>query len=119
MPETNIWVVNEAGHDYSKALDLLPDAELKPLTLGDVNPLQLDRLAFHVSRGIVRYSSPDDYVLISGTPALNAVVMTLWILHHGKINLLQWDARRREYKLFTMTRDTMESTLDTEMLRNV
>lgn len=117
MAKTNIWVVNEAGHDYSKALDLLPDAELKPLTLGDVNPLQLDRLAYHVSRGIVRYSSHEDYVLISGTPALNAIVVTLWILHHGKINILQWDARRREYKLFSMTKKTMESILEKEMLR--
>lgn len=112
-----IWIVNEAGHSYHKAKDAVPDAELRPLTVGNVNPLAIDRLAYEVSRGITKMSKPDDYILIAGTPVLNALVMTLWILHHGVCQFLQWDAKNREYRLFTFERVDLEELLERQMLR--
>ena len=110
-----IWIVNEAGHNYEKALDLIPNGELKPLTLGDVNPLRVDRLSQNLARGIARYVRESDYMLISGTPVLNAIALTLWMIQHRSCKLLQWNAKLREYELSTITLDNFTRILDKEL----
>ena len=112
-----IWIINEAGHDYDKALDLIEDADLRPLTLGNINPLRVDRLTATLARGITRFVKKEDYALIAGTPVLNAIAITLWILHHGECNILQWNAKNKEYELSTLSREHMGRLLEKEMTR--
>lgn len=103
-----IWLVNHSGHDYSPALRVVPgDAELSSLSIGNVNVLNVDRLADSLSEGIVRYTRPEDYLLFSGAPVLNALSMTIWLMHHGKVRTLNWDAKRRTYKLVEVTADNL------------
>lgn len=109
-----VWICNEAGHDYKDAEQY---GEVKPLTLGNVNPLQLDRLNWHIARGIARYASPEDYLLISGTPMVNASALLIWLLKFREAKVLQWDAKRRKYVLSTITLDHIETIIEKEMLR--
>lgn len=109
-----VWIANESGHDTSDAKRF---GDVKPLTLGNVNPLQLDRLNYHIARGIVKYVQPDDYLLISGTPMVPSSALTLWILHHGKCNILQWNAKRRRYSEYTLTRKQIEDLLELTLIR--
>ncbi|HET7322072.1 MAG TPA: hypothetical protein VFI96_06230 [Longimicrobiaceae bacterium] len=113
-----IWIINEAGHPYHRALDLISDAELKPLTLGDINPLRTDRLNYHLAEGIGKYGKVEDYLLISGTPMVNAMAVLLWTLRFGEARILQWNAMRskRCYELTTVVKEDLEHLLESFML---
>lgn len=115
--KTIIWVANEAGHSYEKALDIVPEADIKPLTLGNINPLNFDRLSYHIARGVTHFVKRDDYLLISGTPVVNAVAMHIWLLHFGRIKLLQWNAKRREYELTEKENDDFKNLIQRELER--
>lgn len=112
-----IWIGNEAGHPYHRALDVVPGADLKPLTIGNVNPLLFDRLSYEIAKGIVNYVDREDYLLISGTPMISGIAVHLWLLHHGKIKILQWNAKRREYELIEKEADDMSEILQRELER--
>ena len=107
-----IWIVNESGHDYGKALGIYPDAKLHPLTIGSVNPLNVDRLLDQIVRGAVKFSSPDDVVLLSGTPVLNALSVSVWLMFRGECTFLLWDAKKRRYKPYTVTADQISHLID-------
>ena len=107
--EPQVWIVNESGHDYSRAKSF---GELGKLTLGDVNPLQLDRLNWHLARGVVKFTDSEDYLLISGTPVLNAMAVHLWLRHHGKCKILQWNAKNRDYELTEVNADHLLRILE-------
>jgi hypothetical protein len=107
-----VWIVNESGHDYDKALEAVPNGELKPLTVGRVNPHQVDRLSDEIAQGIGRYAQPGDYLLISGTPVLNLLAGILWSMRFGDMNLLQWDAKFREYKKYKVDDGNLRRLLE-------
>ena len=113
--EHTIWVVNEAGHPTWLALDVVPGAKIKPLTKGrEQNPLFVDRLNYHLAEGIGSYAKAEDYLLISGSPTINAMAVLLWVLKFGEVKLLQWNASpdRRCYELSTVTRENLEHLLE-------
>lgn len=111
-----IWIINEAGHEYSKALDVVPNGELKPLTVDNINPLQVDRTLAHIAKGIAKYSRPTDYVLISGTPILSLLVGAVWFEIHDQMQILQWNAKAREYELSTIASSQVGDILDRYLL---
>jgi hypothetical protein len=117
MSNPIVWVCNEAGHPTNKVLDLLPNAEIKPLTLGDVNPLRVDRLAYHLAQGIVNYGKPEDYLLISGYQMVNILAVHMWITYFRKVRLLQWNAKQKGYELTEKTQEEFETLLQKELER--
>lgn len=104
-----VWIINDAGHDFSKAERF---GALKRLTVGNINPFHLDRLARDLSVGIVQDATPDDYLLISGTPILSGLALHLWLTRHGACKVLQWDAKKQDYRLSTFTLDTARAIVD-------
>lgn len=115
MPAPTIWIINEAGHPYEKALELVPGAELKPLTLGDINPLKVDRLNWHIARGVARFAKADDYLLISGSPIINAMAVLLWVIWFGQARILQWNAKFRNYELASVNEEELEKLLNRQV----
>lgn len=111
-----IWIVNAAGHPYEEALKLVPDGELRPLTVGNYNTLYLDRMNFDLATGIARYANREDYVIWCGRPGVNAMVTSLWLIQFGQIKVLQWNAKKREYELRTVTMDSLVNLLDRAMI---
>lgn len=118
MPAT-IWISNDAGHvGYEKARIIAgDDAVIRPLTLGNINPLNVDRLLYHLTHGVVEYVKPDDYLIISGTAIIPASALLLWLIMHGKCNILLWHAVRKEYKLYTLTLDDVKERLQKALNR--
>jgi hypothetical protein len=107
-----VWIVNEAGHPYEKAREVVGECVFDYLTVGNVNPLRVDRMLFHLAKGIAKYSRKDDYVLISGTPMLNAGAILLWVLFHKSARVLQWNAKKRNYELTTIELDHILNMLE-------
>ncbi len=112
-----VWVANEAGHPYHKIREKLGNVEIKPLSLGDVNPLRVDRISWHLGRGIASYVKEKDYLLISGTPIVNALALTLWLTMFPTCNLALWNAKEREYIISTVERENLANILDSHMQR--
>lgn len=110
----HVYIVNDAGHDYSDAEQY---GEVRALTVGDVNPLKIDRLAYHLARGIGKFvESKEDYLLISGTPILNALALTLWLKRFPQARVLQWNAKAREYEITTLTNEQLDRVLSNHMM---
>lgn len=99
-----VWVVNHAGHDYTKA-----DAfgRVLPITTGKVNPFNPDRLAVQVTERI-KVADSEDFVLISGVQILNSIVIAMWLMKFNTVNLLQWSNRDKEYKHLVLVLSNLE-----------
>lgn len=116
-PHVTIWVVNESGHPTYRALELIPGAELRSLTVrNETNPLRTDRLAHHLAEGIGRFAKEGDYLLISGSPMINAMALTLWILRFGRAQIIQWNAYTKEYERSSTSEEDLRHLLDRMML---
>lgn len=113
-----VWISNDAGHpDYEKAKKIAGDeAEIRALTLGDVNYLRLDRLNRELSRGIAKYVKPEDFLLFSGSIVVGSMALTLWILQHGRCRCLIWHGGKREYILNDVSRDHLEKQLEMALI---
>jgi hypothetical protein len=111
-----IWVINDGGHPYHKAKELVGDYEIRPLTTGSVNYLRVDRMNFDLAEGIVRFGHPEDFLIISGNPMIPSMAVLLWILQFGKVKLLQWQARKREYQLNTLEEEDLRTLLESRMV---
>jgi hypothetical protein len=114
-----IWIANNAGHaGYDKAKEIAgPDAVIKPLTLGNINSLHVDRLIWELARGIVKYVKPEDYLIFSGTAIIPATALLLWIEMYDQCNVLLWYAARKEYRLSTITKENIKNILDQHLMR--
>lgn len=93
LPETNpkVFVVNATGHPYGAAEEY---GELHYLTGGFVSFDDIPKLIGTVG-AFISNASPEDYILISGPPLLNMLVMQIWFAYHARINLLQWNGTDR------------------------
>lgn len=116
MPQPpKIWIVNESGHRYYLAPQATPDvemgAQMPVLTHGNVNQSQVDRLAFALAEKISAETTAEDYLLLSGAPILNALACSLWLLQHGSVRLLIWEARNDGYVFKVVERQNLERIL--------
>jgi len=116
--QPTIWIVNEAGHNYDKALEVVPDARLSFLSTGNINPLAFDRMIDTFAQGVIKYVKPEDYLLISGTPPANAVVFLLWIMHFEECKVLLWNAKLQKYKLVTPSLEQVGNIIQKYMDRS-
>lgn len=106
-----VWIVNQVGHDYSKAERF---GELKPLTMGTVG-LRVDRLVWHLSRGIGKFASEDDYLLIAGTPLVNALALAVWLTRFKEAHLLIWNAKAQDYEIARVSREALAYTMEANL----
>lgn len=106
-----IYIVNDSGHRYHLAEELVPNAELIAMTKGNVNPTQVDRLAFQLNE-FIALSTVSDYLLLSGTPILNALAGMLWILRHRECKMLIFEAKEQKYEQYIVDRANLERILD-------
>lgn len=87
LPTRKVYVVNATGHPYGAAEVY---GELNYLTGGFVSFDDIPNLIAKVG-AFLSASDPEDYILISGPPLLNMLVMQIWFTYHERINLLQWN----------------------------
>jgi len=91
-----IFVVNQSGHDITPVHEVVEDATVVYLSEGSVNIFNMDRVIRDFGLRM-HSSSPDDYLLLSGSIAINLVAFGILLEKHGKVNLLLWHAREGRY----------------------
>lgn len=94
-----VWVTNYAGHDYEKAK---PFGELCYLTKGYISFQSLDRVKFTLAQALID-SSPDDYLLLSGTSIVCVIAAVLFYAMHRRLNLLNFDKTKDAYREVILT----------------
>ena len=98
-----VWIVNKGGHDYGPA-DVY--GRTVPITTDSINPFNLDRMMVLIKARIV-HADPNDFVLISGSPILNGVVLAMWLERFGKVNILQYSKRKFKYERLLLTKEAV------------
>lgn len=90
-----VFIVNYIGKDMSDAKQY---GTMIPITEGNVDVFNLDRLVWTIKDALDRHEyNPDhDYILLSGGLSLNFSI-GLIAAKYDKINLLLWDAKNRRY----------------------
>jgi hypothetical protein len=107
-PRPTVWVVNFAGHNYEAAEEY---GRLDYLTQGYVSMGSLDRLVYTVSEAIAD-THRDDYLLLSGLIALNALSAAVWLQKHKIMRLLLWDQKLRKYRPLVITLNQVDTLFD-------
>lgn len=115
MPDPTVWIVNFAGHDHTSAEEF---GRLDFLTRGYVSMGSLDRLFYSVTEA-VENTHPDDYLLLSGLIALNAIAASVWLQRHGRIKLLLWDQKLRKYRVLPYSKDQIDILFEKLLVREV
>lgn len=91
-PAPRVIIVNYAGHSYDGARKY---GEFITMTRGYISFESLDRLKYEIAQFIFTQTHREDWLLLSGIPAVGCIATTLWMRHHGKVKLLVWDKKTR------------------------
>ena len=106
-----VYIVNSSGHNYEPASRF---GRFSTLTEGRVNIFSTERLLSEFKRDMDGVTT-DDCILLSGNAILNILAAIVMLKKTGAINLLIYDAARREYVLREITEDVIN--LDLEAFR--
>lgn len=107
-----VWIINEGGHSYDAAVRY---GRLMALTSGNVNYYNLSRLMVSIGPKL-RAATADDYLLISGSPILVGLCVSMWLARFDRVNLLQWSNIQRDYVHILLERSAVSrmANLDLE-----
>jgi len=81
------------SHDYSKAATF---GALRPVTSGNFPIFKTARLLEEIESAL-KDSTPDDYLLISGSSVIAALCAVVWVQMHPVIKILMLDKARDCY----------------------
>lgn len=100
-----VFIANVSGHDYTRAKRF---GDLIGVTQRRVDITHTDRLELDV-QSVLRNASDKDYLLVSGSPVVNALCIAYLLNKHGHVNMLFWDALERDYILRTINGEERSS----------
>jgi len=80
----NVYVINQSGHDYSEASHFGP---IIFLSRGSINRYSTNNI-YRQFTTILKDSSPDDFLLVTGLTVMNAIAASIMTHLHGKVNFL-------------------------------
>lgn len=102
MPK--VYITNTAGHDFTQAKKF---GEIVWITRGFVSFQSLDRLKYKIIDQI-KDSTPDDYLLISGTLLVSIVAAIAWYEMHQKVCILVHSRNDGDdYRKFVITKENI------------
>jgi len=87
---TKVFIVNKGGHDFSSASSY---GELVYLSEGSLNRYAVTNM-YRQFAEILRHSTPDDYILLTGLTTMGVVACSIVSFMHGKLNLLLYKQGR-------------------------
>lgn len=82
---------------------------LIPLTKGNVPIFKTTAIQEEIKSGL-EDSTPDDFLIISGSAVIAALVMGIWLTLHPTCKLLLYDKREDSYSLRVIDRADYERT---------
>lgn len=97
MP-TNVYVINQSGHDFSSAnfygnLIFLSDGKINRLQTNEIYRMFLPELL---------KSGPEDYLLLTSLTVMNIIAACIMVKLHNKINMLIFNPKNNQYKARTI-----------------
>lgn len=99
MRKEYVYITNLGGHNFNPAREY---GDLIPLTKGNINPIQADRILVEMM-DILKDSIASDYLVLSGHPVTVAIAVSILMQLHGKVNLLIWNKYKRRYNVREIT----------------
>ena len=99
-----VYIPSRSGHDFSAAKKF---GEICYLS-GDhaVDPYKTNSI-YCLFANILRNSTADDYILITGLSVMSAIATAIMARKHGKVNMLIYHASSGGYKARTISIDEM------------
>lgn len=88
-----VYVVNQAGHDISKAEQL---GQIIILTEGQVNIFATDRILQDLKEKMSGINK-EDYILLAGYSLLNVLACLIMLTKTGVLNVLLYNFKTKEY----------------------
>lgn len=80
----NVYIVNKGAHDYSAAKQY---GDLVYLSNKPINRYATNNI-YRIFIPILECSHQDDYILITSLNVMNVIACSIFVLMHGKLNLL-------------------------------
>lgn len=80
----NVYVINKSLHDFTDALRF---GSLVYLSEGPIDRYATNKI-YRMFQPVLKDSSPDDYILITGLNTMNIVACSIFVLMHQRLNLL-------------------------------
>lgn len=105
--ENRVYVTNAGGHDFEPAKQY---GSFVPLTKGNINPTHTDRITLDMLE-VLKNSSPDDYLLLSGHPVTVLIATSIMFTLHGKIKFLVWNKHTSDYVTREISKKQIKETL--------
>ena len=92
-----VYVTNIAGYEFENVKEF---GELKYLTAGYINLNNPNAILRKVYPKIIAASS-NDYLLLTGSNALGAIIFSTWLKVHKQVNLLIFNRKHNTYSIVT------------------
>lgn len=95
-----IFVANYGIHMEEGLQQLKKDGyDIVQLTEGNVDVFATDRLEYNLKESLTNNNiNENDYLLLSGSPVICSIAATLIKSMTGKLNLMIWGAKSKDYK---------------------
>ena len=93
MVKNKVYIVNKGGHDYESASKY---GELIVLSTGSIDKYAPSNIYVDFYE-ILKDSSPDDLILLSGLALVNTIAGGIMVALHGRINFLLYHIRNKCY----------------------
>ena len=99
MREKTVFIINQSGHDFEPAKEFG-----KPVFLseGRWSRYDVNNIYRHFEDKL-KDSKPEDYLLLTGLPIMQAIATAIMAMRHGRVNILQF--RQKEGRKFYIERN--------------
>ena len=88
-----VFLSNLGKHNYES---LASYGAMRPVTQGNYNVFKTERLKEEIIECLLD-SSPTDFLALSGSTLVAAICLEVWLILHGKVQLLIFDPRQDQY----------------------
>jgi hypothetical protein len=107
---STVFVTNRSPtHDYSPAAKF---GSLRFVTMGNYPIFKTGRLQEEIIDALI-HSTPDDFLVISGSGTIAAMCMAVWLELHGKVKMLLWDRTEGTYVVREINKPMLRVEIET------
>lgn len=105
-PGRKVFIPNLTFHDYNDAKRF---GQLVALSKGSIDSISLEHATESFKDKLREHEAhPDDHVLISGAPFLNAITCGIFLHWFGHVRVLQWNGILKEYDVHVVELEDKE-----------
>jgi hypothetical protein len=108
--DATVYITNKSAvHDYSSASSY---GAIRFVTTGNYPIFKTSRLQEEIIEALI-HSSPEDFLLFSGSSTVSALAALVWLEMHGQLKSLLWDRGQNMYVLRVFVRRDLRMEIET------